>query len=1230
MLMRRITTEELRAMANRIPVPVGTIPKPSESIATPTDGAPLPTVREADILPAPPFPSDIGADYHGMINWHGLPIAIENARWSTRSGVGPEGAWNSVMPDHYGEVLGTTGNDGDAIDVFVGRDHGADLVYVIAITHPDGSFDEVKCMLDYSSIEDAYRAFENAYDNGMPEIVAITPWPVPQFVDRIQQAIASDASLVDDWRRKRARKDLTKSKFRLVVALTKNQLDLFGGKHLVPKRVTVAAHTRSDGTPVGQYETTVYTHPEEPKAADRAPAQAETQVPAPTEETMAPVSVRAAEPSPSYAIPTKPVEASAPVVAPTAKPVETPPERASLTAKEATRLKYKEIIDRAAQAQDDDDTKTLDVLRAEVERRNKPVPDVLHPKRAAESAPTEEDVPVEDPEPMPEQAHADEADVPDLPPPTIQTDDPTSIEPTDAPAGPDSLITERELAEPAPTPENDPILTPSADEVPDANPPTPRMPRARAPAKGARPLTSPAAANDSDAHNHDVGEVIVGARKHDAATRMTVAQYRTALQEQGISAVDSVTRTGVIGTHNPEADRQAGVTAGASWLKAKIRGMIDKSPAHHLRAEAYIEGAEFVARQLDKCQTVSDIYAWVRSQSDMFEGVISDAPRTLDELREMGFNPFTDATLVQLNAEHTASGYGSDVWKKAHADVEAEWAAAGKSQTTKMSSYKRFNDDVMAKWNAHRSAIRAKIVARQNELKNEHGKIAIVGHATIIPTAIAEKLGYVRVTPADGGRVVLERIVDKSDQIIIAHKDRMTALGNRFVDSLIYGTWMTNHRTSPTALHATWRKSALETEKANDWSWAGEKVKEAATEAAGGTEASKVARTRFDRKVRDASFREGGRPTPDDVRGEDLISTFGLRAVQHGNYVNDEHASIHLKHAHGALNDLSDMLGISPSAIAQGGVLGLAFGARGKGNTGFTGAAAAHYEGQTLAINITRDNGRGTLAHEYGHFLDHLLAGYVKPEQREGPEGTYTINNEASVVTSSGPRAHFLSEGDIGPSVPPAVADAIDGVMAAIQGNSVEDHRALESLTTRRAYLQRQIADSKSVARTTGRMSWEASLAASSAKRELKRLGPQIEKMEQRMTASRAGARFMRDAVAIAPYYARNREMFARCFESYVEDELVAHGRTSTYLVDGTRERYQMLGFEKTPDGQAVARSCEPYPQGDERVRIHGAMKGLIEALRTTGHLAKSLDDLAASRPPVTRPPTRFRLVVRA
>lgn len=109
-----------------------------------------------------------------------------------------------------------------------------------------------------------------------------------------------------------------------------------------------------------------------------------------------------------------------------------------------------------------------------------------------------------------------------------------------------------------------------------------------------------------------------------------------------------------------------------------------------------------------------------------------------------------------------------------------------------------------------------------------------------------------------------------------------------------------------------------------------------------------------------------------------FADTFGFRGVEFGNYVEQGKRQKDLNEAYDALMDLADVLGVPPKALALNGELGIAFGARGKGGQR---AAKAHYERGHIAINMTKESGAGSLAHEWWHAVDNYFARMVgKPD----------------------------------------------------------------------------------------------------------------------------------------------------------------------------------------------------------------------------------------------------------
>ena len=111
---------------------------------------------------------------------------------------------------------------------------------------------------------------------------------------------------------------------------------------------------------------------------------------------------------------------------------------------------------------------------------------------------------------------------------------------------------------------------------------------------------------------------------------------------------------------------------------------------------------------------------------------------------------------------------------------------------------------------------------------------------------------------------------------------------------------------------------------------------------------------------------------------------------------------------------------------------------------------------------------------------------------------------------------------------------------------------------------------------------------------------------------------FYKDAQALSPgydgYFQRPHELFARAFESWVEDTLVETKRESSYLVSGTRKIYP--GKPVKRNGEVI--EAQMYPQGEERKTIGAAMGKLVATLRESGAIKKAMRFLLDLRPRFT------------
>jgi hypothetical protein len=153
--------------------------------------------------------------------------------------------------------------------------------------------------------------------------------------------------------------------------------------------------------------------------------------------------------------------------------------------------------------------------------------------------------------------------------------------------------------------------------------------------------------------------------------------------------------------------------------------------------------------------------------------------------------------------------------------------------------------------------------------------------------------------------------------------------------------------------------------------------------------------------------RSGGPELPAKTAKESLnylIDKAGLRGVQFGNSVTDAEREHHAKMAAGAMLDLASVMGFPVDAVGLGGKLGLAMGARGKGN------ALAHYEPSTKVINLTRKSGVGSLAHEWGHAFDNEM-GRGEPGSRQAFLSERSIQGSPLSDAMQGLEAAWVSSG---------------------------------------------------------------------------------------------------------------------------------------------------------------------------------------------------------------------------
>lgn len=150
----------------------------------------LEAARKATAPPKSKEQAEAGNYPKGKVRWQGLTLSLENPKGSTRSGVDKNGKkWSVRMRHDYGYIKGTTGCDGDHLDVFVG-DMADRCRYIFVVNQTlqekaQGGLDEHKIMIGFGSRDEATKAYLANYAKGWSRFADVVQMTVKQFLDWI-------------------------------------------------------------------------------------------------------------------------------------------------------------------------------------------------------------------------------------------------------------------------------------------------------------------------------------------------------------------------------------------------------------------------------------------------------------------------------------------------------------------------------------------------------------------------------------------------------------------------------------------------------------------------------------------------------------------------------------------------------------------------------------------------------------------------------------------------------------------------------------------------------------------------------------------------------------------------------------------------------------------------------------------------------------------------------------
>jgi hypothetical protein len=684
----------------------------------------------------------------------------------------------------------------------------------------------------------------------------------------------------------------------------------------------------------------------------------------------------------------------------------------------------------------------------------------------------------------------------------------------------------------------------------------------------------------------DVGEKIGGARK-DVWGGFEEGEQSFSTIDWDAMAADPEQASRVINKKNllaqstPQDMRDAGMPAPVAFLATKILDTIAPRPPGDSNAArmAYAKGVERLQRAFMNTtdfQGIIGVIKDMRSQANGFE-VPLERVAERDAMVAAGGAAYA---LEKTAEEKSKAAYKvmQDANNATYAIRRDRRGDTNLAKVAELAAAQAKADQVTKEWQALNTLTRA---------AEEHRRTA-----------------YAPLYKLDAALKALDRANPSS------WHNTFAALGDRF-EGMLAGkgaVWETHNKTAQRKIED------------GDWSW-GEVKEKAAPKPKPVKEAGEGYSDELDeagndkhglpqwkRKAPEDAMRTGGKALG-DVTAQSFNDMFGLRGTEYGNYVNPAEAKHHTQLAAEAFNDMAMVLGLDAKQVSYNGRLAMAFGARGKGR------ALAHYESGKKVINMTKYAGGGTLAHEWGHFLDNILT-MVSHGGKGGDHSFMSdgINKVAGPELAEPIRAAYV-----------AIIDAMhNGNVRA--GKTADPEKGPPKAWGRTGrYIHKSQLDKALVANggdAQGAMDALLDHYDDAPAGQFRgRLSDKDRRDAGQYLASKTGqtifterarengiSEFKQRSGTMGKgennYWTRGHEMFARSWEAYVEDKCLEKGIENTYLVYGTRQ----LGSAHMPmDVDRVKPDGFAYPQGDERVKVNAAFDQLIAAIKSTDMLAKAL-----------------------